>query len=454
MSQLASSLHSRLAELTRPDRVIVDTGSLASYRVDGRIPAAALLPESAEEISEILRFASVERLAVIPIGGRNHLGIGMPPRQYDLALDLSRMNRILAYEPQDLTLGIEPGTRCSELSRALQRQGQFLPIASPVANGATMGGTVAAGIDTPWRYSCGTARDLLLGIEFVTGEGTVSKSGGRVVKNVTGYDLHKIFIGCIGTLGVITRLNFRTFPLPPARKMFVIKCSNSYVALEICRTISKSPLQPRILEVLDPGAAQMLGSNGIDFADHHSWLVIVEAVGHDAVIKRYDNDLGTIAQKQRGTDFLRLEESEAAELFVRLCDFSRIALDQAPSAVIFRIAATPSVMPMLSEKLRALAQDTDLHCALLVRALSVVYFALIPPQGRVSLPSLINCSRSIMDFCAKSEMPPMIERCPLDVKLAVGIWPPAGREHRLAQDLKHIFDPHMVLSPARFQGGI
>ena len=125
----------------------------------------------------------------------------MPPRQYDLALDLSRMNRILAYEPRDLTLGIEPGVTCADLDRELRQKGQFLPLAPPFADRATLGGMVAAGADTPLRYGYGTTRDFLLGVEFVTGEGLISKSGGRVVKNVTGYDLHKLFIGSLGTLG-------------------------------------------------------------------------------------------------------------------------------------------------------------------------------------------------------------------------------------------------------------
>ena len=139
----------------------------------------------------------------------------MPPRQYDLALDLSRMNRILACEPRDLTLGVEPGVTCAVLARELRQKGQFLPIAPPFGDRATLGGMVAAGADSPLRYGYGATRDFLLGVEFVTGEGLVSKSGGRVVKNVTGYDLHKLFVGSLGTLGIITRLNFRTFPLPP-----------------------------------------------------------------------------------------------------------------------------------------------------------------------------------------------------------------------------------------------
>ena len=130
MSQLAPSLTSRLTDLLSPARVIEDTTSLAACEVDARSPSAILQPDSVAEIAEILRFASAERLAVIPMAGRTHLGIGMPPRRYDLALDLSRMNRILAYEPRDLTLGIEPGVTCSDLNRelALVAFGIILPV--------------------------------------------------------------------------------------------------------------------------------------------------------------------------------------------------------------------------------------------------------------------------------------------------------------------------------------
>jgi glycolate oxidase FAD binding subunit len=192
MSQVAVSLASRLGEVVGAGHVISDGASLAAHEVDGRRPSAVLQPASVAEIAEIVRFAAAERLALAPAGGRTHLHIGMPPHRYDLALDLAGMNRVLAFEPHDLTLGVEPGITCAELDRALRARGQFLPLAPPLAERATLGGIVAAGVDTPFRYAHGTARDFLLGMEFVTGEGIVSKSGGRVVKNVTGYDIHKL----------------------------------------------------------------------------------------------------------------------------------------------------------------------------------------------------------------------------------------------------------------------
>src|SRR6202011_5417305 len=119
-----------------------------------------------------------------------------------------------------------------------------------------------AGSDSPLRYAHGTARDFLLGMEFVTGEGAQAKSGGRVVKNVTGYDLHKLLIGSLGTLAVITRVNFRTFPLPPAQGTFIASFTDAESAFGFCRAIAQSVLTPQVLEVADPGAAHLLLSAG------------------------------------------------------------------------------------------------------------------------------------------------------------------------------------------------
>lgn len=458
MSQLAPSLTSRLADLVGPARVIAEAASLAACEVDGRSPSAILQPNSAAEIAEVLRFASAERLAVIPTGGRTHLGIGMPPRQYDLALDLSRMNRVLSCEPRDLTLGIEPGVTCAVLARELRQKGQFLPIAPPFNDQATLGGVVAAGVDSPLRYGYGATRDFLLGVEFVTGGGLISKSGGRVVKNVTGYDLHKLFVGSLGTLGIITRLNFRTFPLPQLRRIFLIAFDASSRAFEFCRLLVNSPLDPKVLEVIDSGTAALFQSRGIDFLPAGSWLVAVEAAGHESVLMRHERDLASISREAGAAAFIALEESQRDQLFACLSEFQSIALAANRPAAIFRVPILPSAMPRLLEKIRSLADHHGLTCAILVRALGVVYVALLSPEQSPvesnTRSALISCSRSMVDLFISHGALPAIERCPLDVKAALDVWPPPGSENEIAQRLKRVFDPREILSPGRFRGGI
>src|SRR5262249_49239431 len=155
-------------------------------------PTAAVRPGSSEEVVEVVKYAVVEKLALVSCGARTKLGIGSPPSRYDIALDLTRLDRVISHDPGDLTLCVEAGIPLHKLSGELAKHGQFLPLLVPYFDRGTRGGTVATGVDSPLRQFYGTARDYVLGMEFVCGDGVHSKSGGRVVKNVTGYDLHKL----------------------------------------------------------------------------------------------------------------------------------------------------------------------------------------------------------------------------------------------------------------------
>jgi glycolate oxidase FAD binding subunit len=452
LSHTTLSFTGRLADLVAPGRVLTDAASLQAYEVDGSRPLAALLPDSAAEIAEILRFASAERLAVIPVGSKTHLHIGMPPHRYDLAIDVSRMNRILAYEPCDLTLAVEPGITCSELDCKLRENRQFLPLGAADKR-ATIGGIVAAAADGPLRYAHGTCKDLLLGLEFVTGEGVISKSGGSVVKNVTGYELHKLFVGSLGTLGVITRLHFRTFPLPPGRQMFVAGFEGHSDAVAFCRTIVKSQLQPKILDLIDPRAAALFVDRGAEFLNRQSWFVIIEAAGQEAVLKRHRQDFASVSRDLRARESLTLDATQRDQLFSWLSQFSTIAFQTASAATVFRIAALPIALTELLNEIQKITDRHELACAALIRAHRILYLALMPETAGL-YPKLVSCSRELMELCLSSGASATIERCPFEMKRIVNIWPSPGSELEIARRLKGVFDPHSILSPGRFRGGI
>jgi glycolate oxidase FAD binding subunit len=261
MTPAGTVAHSRLADLVGLQRVVADPAQLAAYEIDGLRPSAALQPESAAQIAEIIKFAGSEKLGVIAAGGRTKLNMGLPPKRYDLALDMSSLNKIISYDPGDLTLSVEPGLRLALLGEALAKHRQFLPLTVPYHARTTIGGTIASGVDGPLRQFYGTARDFLLGVEFVTGEGVPAKSGGRVVKNVTGYDIHKLMIGALGTLGVITRLNFKTFPVPSATRGFVARFPTALQACDMRNRIARSHLTPLTLDILSSSVTEIFESD-------------------------------------------------------------------------------------------------------------------------------------------------------------------------------------------------
>jgi glycolate oxidase FAD binding subunit len=459
MSHPAQASFTRLEEIVGGARVLTDSAELNARQVDEVRPSAIVQPSEIAQVADILRFAASEKLAVIPCGGCTKLGIGSPPARYDIALDLSRMNRVLAYDPGDLTLGVEPGVRIANLLQVLGEKRQFLPLAVPFSDRATIGGIVAANSSSPLRHSYGAVKDFCLGMEFVTGEGVVAKSGGRVVKNVTGYDLHKLLIGSLGTLAVITRINFRTFPKPQAQGTFVASFGNAEAAFQFCRAISHSVLSPQILEVADPAAAHLLFS-----ADAparivpQQWSVIITAAGQPSVVDRYAHELGHMASAASAAELVPLSEAEAASVLARIREFPQSILEAAPSAAIFRISVAPTAMPGLLTRLSQLATKKHLDIATLTRASGIVYAAFFDEEG-AETPSAASASaaKEVFQICSLPEFAAqaMLERAPAEVKRASGgVWGPARQEFALMHRVKKVFDPHNVLSPGRFAGGI
>jgi glycolate oxidase FAD binding subunit len=452
MKQAAASVAARFADLVGAEHVLTGAVDLSACAVDALQPAAVLRPGSAAEVVEVLRLAAAERLSVIPMGGRTKLGIGMPPRSYDLALDLTRMDRVLAFDPADLTLAVEPGVRFAKLEQQLAAKRQFLPLAPAFAARATLGGMIAANADSPLRHGCGSARDLLLGMEFVTGAGVEAKSGGRVVKNVTGYDLHQLLAGSLGTLAVITRLNFRTLPLPPEERMFVASFAGQGGALDFCRAIAKSPLQPRLVEAFSPATARLMAAARVPV---DSWSVAVATAGHRAVVARHEQDLGRMVRDLHATDFAAFDGPEQDAVFAALCEFPRLILEAAPGAVIFRMAVLPGAMSNLIAEILAVSERSQLETAILIRAAGIVYAALFPPPGDAAATArLATACHQLMQASVGAGARPMIEWCPVAVKRDVSIWPPPGNDQPLAEKLKLLFDPQGILAPGRFLGGL
>src|SRR5215472_1205275 len=231
MSSAPSNFAARLESAIGAAHLTADPVVSSQYIVDEVIPSVVAKPTSAEQVEEIVRLAALERLALIPCGHRTKIEIGMPPARYDIALDMIGLRQIAHYDPGDLTVSVDAGANFNDLAAPLYKQKQFLPLSVPFYFESTIGGIIASGVDSSIRHSYGTARDFLIGAEFVDGTGRLCKSGGRVVKNVTGYDLHKLLIGSLGTLAVITRLNFRTFPAAPASRGFVFAFHNHADAL-------------------------------------------------------------------------------------------------------------------------------------------------------------------------------------------------------------------------------
>ncbi|GAA4221671.1 glycolate oxidase FAD binding subunit [Streptosporangium album] len=190
--------------------------------VAGVAPRWVALPETTEEVAALMRVSAEHDLAVTPVGGGTKLHWGNPPERCDLLIDTCCLNQVLEHASGDLVAIVQAGVTMDTLAETLAAEGQELSLDVPL-DGATVGGTLATAIAGPRRFRYGTARDLLIGITVVLADGTTARSGGKVVKNVAGYDLGKLFTGSYGTLGVITEATFRLHPVPDDRRWITVE---------------------------------------------------------------------------------------------------------------------------------------------------------------------------------------------------------------------------------------
>jgi FAD/FMN-containing dehydrogenase len=467
-------------------RVLSDPAALASYAVDEIIPSAVALPACAEEVAEIVRFAALEKLALIPCGARTKLRIGMTPSRYDIALDMTALNQIVHYDPGDLTLSAGAGTPIAELNDTLIEHHQFLPLLVPWYSRSTVGGTIASGIDSPLRQFYGTARDFLIGAEFVTGSGALTKSGGRVVKNVTGYDLHKLLIGSLGTLAVITRLNFRTFPAPIAgSRGFVASFPTAEGALVLRRAIAQSPLTPLTFDIVSPGLAQIFSEktpaapeaavfygearNANQYSLPHigewfhprEWQLCAAFAGPHEVLDRYTRDLTRFAIESRATSTAFLDDTTRPSMWGRLRETLSLLLESSPATTIFKLSVLPSHHITLFAKLQEIAIHSLAH-AFVARADGTIYFALLPPSANAEAAArLVQAANQILNSVSATGgdttllfASPALKRalCVSDGHAgpSINIGCPSRSDLPLMRRLKYAFDPQDIFAPDRF----
>ncbi|MFI6498441.1 FAD-binding oxidoreductase [Nonomuraea typhae] len=216
--------------------------------VGGVLPGWVALPETVEEVSALLRACAEAGLATVAVGGGTKLDWGAPPERCDVLIDTCCLNEVIEYTPGDLVVRVQAGVTLEALAALLAEQGQELVCDGPYGDAATIGGMLATGAAGPRAFRYGTPRDLLIGITVVLADGTIAKSGGRVVKNVAGYDLGKLFTGSYGTLGVIAEAAFRLHPVPAARAWVLARLSRDAVQQAAVR-LAASQAEPAAVEV-------------------------------------------------------------------------------------------------------------------------------------------------------------------------------------------------------------
>ena len=378
------------------------------------------------------------------------LGIGNPPEKVDLTLLMGQFNEVLEYEPADLSVTVQAGVRLSELQKTLAEEGQFLPLDPPYAADTTLGGLVAANASGPSRLRHGTARNRVLGMKVVQPNGIVVNSGGKVVKNVAGYDLKKLYIGSFGTLGIITELTFNLYPLPELKRTLLLSFKMVDDAAKVALQIANSQLSPVFINLFTDGALATVSSE----TALSGTIVGVGIDGHPETVAWQLEQVQSMAEQGDVIGVEVLEDIDQAEFRSSMCAFpeGRTSSQTIICKVNLRMTDVEEFVNVTQETVNPLY--APMHMMGLMGS-GVVYIVISEDSDNTDeLQSIAKAIVELREHAISVGGSLMVESAPLALKRQVDVWGPVGNSTGLMKAIKARLDPVGLMNPGRFVEGI
>jgi len=436
---------SALMRIIGEPNVIQDPDQLRAYAVDGLAPKAVVIPGSVEEVSRLLAYAHLEKLAVVPRGNGTKMAAGGIPGKIDLVLSMLRIHRITEHDIPNLSLSVEAGITLAEVQKKLAAtgKGSFLPLDPPYSEQATIGGIIATNSSGPRRYLYNSARDLLLGLKAVNPNGDLVAFGGKTVKNVSGYDMTKLMIGSWGALGVITEITTKLLPLPEASATLLASFGDLAKAGAMTRKILHSVLLPSAMELMDGKAAGQLGEKA-------RYLVAFSLEGVGEAVERQVAEIGELAKREGAVDTKVLKGEDDRNFWIRVRDFALAST----ASVILRSNVVISKLTETLGNYEKMAQASGVDCALIGHAGNGILTSYILDYGAAKMGPVVDLIGKFTDEAAKHEGNLIVESSPRDLKERISVWGRPRSDEVVMRRLKETVDPGGVLNPGRFVGGI
>jgi glycolate oxidase FAD binding subunit len=418
-----------IAKLPRAKRAGLDAYALGALQ-----PSRLLEPVDAEQAGAVLRAANAAGEAVVVFGGGTLQQSSNAPSRYDVALSTKRLTAVHDYDPRDLTIGAGAGMTVAALSAVLAEHGQFIPLDAPFPSRATLGGTLAAGWAGPRRAAYGRARDLLIGATVALADGSLAKTGGMVVKNVTGYDMGKLYVGSHGTLGVIVRANFKLLPAPVTRRLAIAPFDEELRARAVAHAGALA-LEPVVLLAIDgfreavPPARSRL-------------VALLE--GSEPVVERATRELRSALGAAGIAETRLLDGADATRAFQSLLD--AYAGGESDESVTFVARGLPADAALRANQVRAALPRAETIADLRTGDVIVrVRDSAAAGPNDVEMPSIDRVVRRLLGRATVLCAGPSAH---------VDAWGEPPSTIATMRELKTRFDPHGVLAPGRFVGGI
>jgi len=431
---------------------------LATYSYDGFLPEfqpdATVIPGSTGEISSIMRIANREKINIIPRGAGTNICGGSVAKKGGLIIAFHRMNKILEIDPEDRCAVVQPGVVNADLQKEVARYGLMYPPDPASMFVSTIGGNVALNAGGPRGVKYGATRDYLLGLEVVLPSGEVIKTGGKTLKNASGYDLTRLLCGSEGTLGIFTQIIVRLIPLPPAKATLQAIFSDLDDAATTVSAIIGSGIVPTTLELMDRVVLDAIGDyGGAKFSKEAQAVLLIEVDGEESLVEAQGRRIERFCKERGATEVERARSVEEAE---RLWQARRTAFGSVarltPNCIVEDATVPVSKVPEILKKIVELANKYRLKIAVLAHA------------GDGNLHPLI-----MTDLRDKEEMARIDKALEEMYEITMGMGGTLSGEHgigiakkrfmlmefsqsaiEIMRGIKRVFDPNNILNPGSF----
>ena len=413
----------KLAGLLRSvagDEQVVDEPAL---KLDGIAPGCLVTPASTEEVAACLRICAENEAAVVPAGFATWLETGNPLRRADVVLSLERMNRVVDYSPADLTVTVEAGVSMTTLNEMARAERQWLPLDPPGSHRASLGALAACSSNGSLRLGFGTPRDYVIGLRLAHSDGTESRSGGKVVKNVAGYDLNKLYVGSFGTLAVLTELTFKLRPLPESSATAIVVGKREEL-IAMAKRILSSDATPAAL-FLTKGVSTQAMINA------EEWALLVRFADNAVAVEDQMSAVSRLAER----DAVTVTSREAETLWAAVADIDSLRLNTV------RLSVPRSVVAHGVEE-----ASVNGNC-IMAADMGLGTIRLAFDAGDDSAIEIIGRLRGRIAEIGGNLV---VERAALAVRALVDAWGGVGKAEGLMRAIKSRFDPDSLLNPGRF----
>jgi len=424
--------------------VVSDPAVLDAYAVDGVRPGVIARPGTPEEAAALLAAAGEAGAGVLPRGGGTHQHLGGVPARADLVIETTRFVGITDYTPADYVVAVRAGTPLRDLQAELARPNQWLPLDPPGARGATVGGLVAANRNGPRRLLWGSIRDMLIGIKVALPTGEVIKAGGKVVKNVAGYDLTKLFIGSLGAAGVITEATFKISPLPGEGLTIFVTVPDLTAAQTLTTAVMRSYLLPSALEAVNaPALRRVAAAAGMGDPPPGSWGVLMLVEGMAENRTRHTSEMRALAG---GHGRMAVFEGATHEaLWAAVAEFP--SPEMHPGKVVCRVGGPIARWASVARALGTAPAPGGPVEILAHAGVGLLYSACAEADGPGVVGTLGRAASEVGGYAVVEVASPAL-------KARLPVWgsPPGGLE--LMRRLREKFDPKGIMVPGRLGWGL